>query len=86
VLPLLLLIERMTAGGALYGLPTPKIEVDAEANLVLVDLEASWTVGARGYASRSENCCFHGRRFNGVIQMTIAAGSVVYENGKELER
>jgi dihydroorotase len=86
VLPLALVVERMTAGGALYGLPIPKIEVDAEANLVLIDLEASFTVGEHGYASRSENSCFHGRTFAGVVWLTVAAGAVVYENGKELNR
>ncbi len=86
VLPLGLVVERMTTGGALYGLQIPTIAVDAEANLVLVDLEASWTVGEHGYVSRSENCCFHGRTFAGVVLTTIAAGSVVYEHGKELDR
>jgi dihydroorotase len=86
VLPLGLMVERMTAGGALYGLPIPKLEVDAEANIVLIDLEASFKVGEHGYASRSENCCFHGRTFAGVVELTVAAGAVVYENGKELNR
>jgi dihydroorotase len=86
VLPLGLLVERMTAGGALYGLPIPKLEVDAEANIVLIDLEASFKVGEHGYASRSENCCFHGRTFAGVVELTVAAGAVVYENGKGLNR
>ncbi len=83
VLPLALVVQRLTAGGALYGLPVPRIEPDAQANLVLIDLEARWRVGEHGYVSRSENCCFHGRTFNGVVQMTIAAGSVAYEKGKE---
>jgi dihydroorotase len=86
LLPLSLVIERMTAGGALYGLPTPKIELDAEANIVLIDLEASFKVGEHGYASRSENCCFHGRTLAGLVELTLAAGAVVYENGKECER
>jgi dihydroorotase len=86
VLPLALVVERMTAGGALYGLPIPKLEVDAPADIVLIDLDATFKVGEHGYASRSQNCCFHGRSFNGVVEITIAAGSVVYEHGKELER
>jgi dihydroorotase len=78
VLPLSLVIERMTAGGALYGLPVPRIAVDEAANLVLIDLEREWVVGEGGYASRSANCCFHGRRLNGVAELTVAAGSVVF--------
>jgi dihydroorotase len=84
VLPLGLVIERMTAGGALYGLPIPTVEVDAEANIVMVNLEATFKVGEHGYASRSENCCFHGRTLSGVIGLTVAAGAVVYENDKEV--
>jgi dihydroorotase len=86
VLPLSLIVERMTAGGALYGLPVPKIEVGAQADIVLIDLEATFEVGEHGYASRSENCCFHGRRFAGVVELTVAAGAIAYEKGKELNR
>jgi dihydroorotase len=78
VLPLGLVIERMTAGGALYGLPIPRIAIGEPANVVLVDLEREWVVGEGGYASRSQNCCFHGRRLRGVAELTVAAGSVVF--------
>jgi dihydroorotase len=78
VLPLSLVIERMTAGGALYGLPIPRVAVGEPANVVLVDLEREWLVGEGGYASRSQNCCFHGRRLSGVVELTVAAGSVVF--------
>ncbi len=78
VLPLGLVIERMTAGGALYGLPIPRIAPGAPADVVLVDLERDWVVGEGGYASRSQNCCFHGRRLSGVVELTVAAGSVVF--------
>jgi dihydroorotase len=71
-------IERMTAGGALYGLPVPRIAGGEPANLTLVDLGASFEVGASGYASRSENCCFHGRTLHGRVELTIAAGAVAY--------
>lgn len=78
VLPLSLIIERITAGGALYGLPVPRIAPDEPANVVLIDLESEWTVGAGGYFSRSENCCFHGRRLYGAVELTIAAGALAH--------
>ncbi len=78
MLPLALVIERMTAGGALYGLPIPRIAVGQPANVVLVDLERESIVGDGGYASRSSNCCFHGRKLTGVVEMTIAAGNLVF--------
>ncbi|MDA8069668.1 MAG: amidohydrolase family protein, partial [Actinomycetota bacterium] len=78
VLPLSVVVERMTAGGALYGLTTPRVVVGEPANVVLVDLQREWKVGEGGYASRSENCCFDGRRLSGVVELTVAAGSVVF--------
>jgi dihydroorotase len=71
-------IERMTAGAALYDLPTPLIAPDEPANLCLVDLEARFEVGAHGYASRSANCCFHGRTFHSRVALTVAAGAVAF--------
>jgi dihydroorotase len=72
------LIERMTAGAALYELPTPRIAPGEPANVTLVDLEQSFEVGAGGYASRSENCCFHGRTLYGRVLLTVAAGAVAF--------
>jgi dihydroorotase len=71
-------IERMTAGAALYGLPIPAIEPGQPANLVVIDLDAPWEVGAGGYVSKSENCCFHGRSLHGRVALTLAAGAVAY--------
>ncbi|HJS95120.1 MAG TPA: dihydroorotase [Solirubrobacteraceae bacterium] len=71
-------IERMTAGGALYGLPIPRIAPGEPANLTLVDLDVRFEVGAEGYASRSANCCFHGRALQGKVLLTVAAGTVAH--------
>jgi dihydroorotase len=73
-----LLVERMTAGAGLFGLPTPRIAVDEPANLALVDLSAEWVAGEHGWESRSENCCFAGRPLNGRVLMTVAAGAIAY--------
>jgi dihydroorotase len=71
-------IERMSAGAALFGLPVPRIVPGAPANLTLVDLDARFEVGADGYASRSANCCFHGRALQGKVLLTVAAGTVAH--------
>ncbi len=78
VLSLALLVERMTAGAALLDLTTPRIARDEPANLTLLDLAAEWEVGARGYASRSENSCFEGRILRGVVRLTVAAGAIAH--------
>jgi dihydroorotase len=77
-LSLALLVRRMTAGAALFELPTPTIAVDEPANLTLVDLDAEYLAGERGWESRSDNCCFAGRRLHGRVLLTVAAGAVVY--------
>jgi len=78
VLELALVVERLSAGAACLGLPLPRIARDEPANLCLVDLEAEWTVGESGYESRSENCCFGGRRLRGRVLLTVAAGTIAY--------
>jgi dihydroorotase len=78
MLDLRLLVERMTAGGLPFGLPAPRIERGARADVVLVDLDADWEVGEAGYESRSTNCAFAGRRMTGRVRMTIADGAVAY--------
>ncbi len=83
VLPLALVVERMTAGAALLDLPTPRIAVGEPANLALLDLGASWEVGARGYASRSANSCFEGRSLRGVVRLTVADGALVHRAAVE---
>ena len=78
VLPLGLLVERLSAGARPFALPVPRIATGEPANLTLVDLDAQWTVGEHGYESRSDNCAFAGRRLRGRVLLTVAAGSVVY--------
>jgi len=78
VLDLAVLIERMTAGGAPFGLPVPTLAPGSPANLTLLDLAAEWQVGEAGYESRSANCAFDGREMTGRVRMTIASGAVAY--------
>lgn len=78
ILPLGLVVQKLSAGAALMDLPTPRIEVGKPADLVLIDLDATWEVGEAGYESRSENCCFAGRTLHGKVLTTIAAGGVVF--------
>jgi len=78
VLPLAVVVERLSAGARVVDLPVPRIAVGERANLCLVDLNAAWEVGEAGYESRSENCCFAGRTLRGRVLATVAAGSVAY--------
>jgi len=78
VLELGLLVERMTAGAALFELPTHTIAIERPANLTLIDLDAEFLAGEHGWESRSENCCFAGRSLQGRVLLTVAGGAVVY--------
>jgi dihydroorotase len=78
-LALSLVLERMSAGPArIFGLPVPRIEEGERANLVLIDLDASWRVSADGFQSKSTNSWLLGQTLRGVIVKTIADGRVVH--------
>lgn len=78
VLPLSLIVEKLTCGGEPFDLPAPRIAKGSAANLALIDLDATWIVGEEGYESRSSNSCFAGRQVNGRVLMTLAAGVVAF--------
>ena len=78
-LPLETLLERMSAGPArIYGLEAPRIAVGAPANLVLLDLEREWQVGADGFRSKSVNSWLLGETLTGRPVLTVADGRVAY--------
>lgn len=78
LLSLATLVQRMTSGAQLLGLPCHEIVEGGPANVTLIDLSASWVAGEHGWESRSENCCFAGRQMTGRVLMTVAAGSIAY--------
>ena len=77
--PLAVVLERLSAGPArALGLPVPAIAVGEPANLVLLDLEAEWTVSETGFRSLSANSWLLGEHLTGAVVKTIAAGRVVH--------
>src|SRR4029079_14070314 len=78
ILPLALIVEQLSAGAALMGLPTPEIAVGQPANLVLIDLGTEWEVGEAGYESRYEDRAVAEPRRRGKVLTTVAAGGVAY--------
>jgi dihydroorotase len=79
LVPLKTLLERMGAGPArAYGLTEPRIEVGASANLVLLDLNASYRITEDLFRSRSVNSWLLGETVNGKLRATIADGRLVY--------
>jgi dihydroorotase len=81
VLDLPTLVERLSTGPArAYGLEAPKVAVGAQANLVVLDTDASWRVAEDGFRSRSSNSWLLGETLKGRVRATIAAGRLVYES------
>ena len=79
LVPLETLLARMSSGPAqALGLPEPRLEVGARANLVLLDLEEEWTVAESGFRSRSANSWLLGKRLRGRVLKTVADGRVVH--------
>jgi dihydroorotase len=74
------LLERMSAGPArAFGLDEPRIEVGAPANLVVLDLDAEWTVTEEGFRSLSANSWLLGQTLRGRVVKTVADGRLVHE-------
>ena len=74
-----LVLERMSAGPArTFGLPMPRIEEGERANLVLLDLDATWRVTDSGFRSKSTNSWLLGQTLRGAIVKTVADGRVVH--------
>jgi dihydroorotase len=79
VVPLETLFERMSAGAArAYGLEEPRVAVGKPANLVLLDLNASYRITEASFRSRSVNSWLLGETVKGAVRTTIAAGRVVF--------
>jgi dihydroorotase len=73
-----LLVERLAGGAAPFGIERPTLAPGSEANVVLCDLGAEWTVGEEGYESRSQNSWCAGRTLTGRVLVTVAAGQVAF--------
>jgi dihydroorotase len=79
VLSLETVLARLSDGPArAYGLEPPRIAAGRPANLVLLDLDASWRVEENGFRSRSVNSWLVGQTLRGRVRLTVAAGRVVY--------
>ena len=79
LVPLEVVLQRMSAGAArVYGLEAPRIAVGAAANLVLLDLKASYRVGEEHFRSRSANSWLLGKTLHGRVLQTVADGSIAF--------
>jgi dihydroorotase len=74
------LLHRMGAGPArIYDLEPPRIAKDASANLVLLDLDATWRPTETSFRSKSANSWLLGKTLRGAVALTVADGRVAFE-------
>jgi dihydroorotase len=79
VIPLATILERMSTGPArAYGLDEPRVAVGARANIVLLDLKASYRITEDVFRSRSTNSWLLGATVKGRVRATMADGRLVY--------
>lgn len=55
-----------------------KIAEGADADIIIVDPEAEWEFKKENIVSKSKNSPFVGRKFTGLVEVTICGGRVVY--------
>jgi dihydroorotase len=83
VLSLPTLLERMSAGPArIYGLDAPRIARGRSANLVLLDLDATWRVHEQSFRSKSRNSWLLGETLRAKPVLTVADGCLVNDWGR----
>lgn len=64
----------------ILGIAPERIQVGANANLILVDTEQKWTVDPAGLHSKSHNTAFRGMELTGKVKMTITDGRIRFED------
>ena len=77
-------IAKMTAAPARILNLTNKgsLKPGSDADLIVVDPQAEWTVDASQFASKSRNTPFNGWRLKGKVLQTIVGGKTVVRDGK----
>ncbi|MFW6097775.1 MAG: dihydroorotase, partial [Chloroflexota bacterium] len=79
------LVTLMSANPArIFGLYPQKgsLQPDADADLVVVDLDREWTLQADDLFSRNRHSAYVDARFKGAVQRTIVRGKTVYVDGQ----
>lgn len=78
-------IEKLTTAPAkILRLSKGTLKAGADADLIIVDPKAEWTVDAAQFASKSKNTPFQGWKLKGMVTHTIVAGRVIVKDGKLL--
>ena len=74
VLPLPVILEKLTAGKNIFGLASSPIEVGARAELTMFNPEGEWVFGNEHILSKSKNSAFIGHAMKGTVYGIINQG------------
>jgi len=78
-LPLKRWVESLTSAPAkLLGIPHGRLREGIEADVTLVDPEATWTLSEGDLLSKSRNSPFIGRTLKGRVTATLVNGAIAY--------
>jgi len=77
------LIEKLTVSpAAVLGIPKGTLRVGADADVTIIDPDATWTIDPARFRSRSRNCPFAGWEVRGRAEATIVGGVLKYSGGE----
>lgn len=80
-LPLTFISHRLSIAPArIIGLPEPRVEAGATADIAIIDPDRKWTYSTAGGFSKSNNSPFDGREMTGKAMATICDGRIAYRD------
>ncbi|RXR32550.1 dihydroorotase [Flavobacterium piscinae] len=81
VLPLTVIIDKLTNGKTTFGLENSTIKEGAAADLTFFNPNAEWIFGKDNILSKSKNSAFLGEKMKGKVYGIYNNGKLVLENG-----
>ena len=76
-------VAKVTCNPAgILKVPGGTLRPGTTADLTLIDPDASYTLDAGTFQSKSRNCPFHGREVRGKVFMTVVGGRVAFAGGR----
>lgn len=64
----------------ILGINRGRVAVGASADLVLVDINKTFKIDKKDFASKGKNTPFHGKNYKGEVVYTIVNGKIVFKN------
>jgi len=76
-------LEKFTVNPAkILNIKKGVLKAGWDADIIIVDPKAEWTVDAGQFASKSRNTPYHGWKLKGKVLYTIVGGKIVVKDGK----